>query len=385
MLTNQKHKFQIPSDVSYINCAYMSPFLNEVERIGHESVSQKCLPFQVTGNDFFTNTNKLKQLFTELVDIKDFQNVAIIPSVSYGIANVTNSIVLDKDDEIIVVDEQFPSHIYSWQKLATKYDAKIKTIRSPKLEKGRAQKWNDEILIAISKKTKVVALPIVHWSDGTLFDIKAIREKTKQHEALLIIDGTQSIGAMPFSVTEIQPDALICAGYKWLLGPYSIGLAYYSDELCNGEPIEENWINRKNSEDFAGLVNYEPNYQPKAGRFNVGEMSNFALTPMLIKSIEQLIEWQANRIQDYCKSISKDAIEKLQNLDCFIEDENYRGSHLFGIYLPKNIDLEKLKQEFTKNNIFVSFRGNAIRVSPHLYNTKSDFDKLIASFYNCVI
>jgi len=75
---------------------------------------------------------------------------------------------------------------------------------------------------------------------------------------LLIIDGIQSIGTLPFSVKEIQPDALICAGYKWLLGPYSIGLAYYSDTFANGFPIEENWINRKNSEDFGGLVNYEP-------------------------------------------------------------------------------------------------------------------------------
>ena len=384
MLTNQKDKFKLPDHVSYINCAFMSPIMLEAEKIGHEAISQKCLPFEITGNDFFTNVNKVKQLFAELVSIKDYQNIALIPSVSYGIAQVANNIKLKKDEEILVVGEQFPSNIYSWQKIADKYNAKINIVTAKEDFINRGKEWNKDILNAINSKTKVVALPHVHWSDGTLFDLKAIRKKSKEVGALLIIDATQSVGALPFSVAEIQPDALICAAYKWLFGPYATGFAYFSDELCQGEPIEENWINRKNSEDFAGLVNYESDYQPKAGRFNMGEMSNFALTPMLIKSLEQLIEWKPENIQEYCNAISKNAIKELIELGCFIEDENYRGKHLFGIYLPKNIDLEKLKTEFTKQNIFVSFRGNAIRVSPHLYNSKEDFDKLVNCFKNCI-
>jgi selenocysteine lyase/cysteine desulfurase len=360
----------------------MSPILLEAEKIGHKAISQKCLPFQITGNDFFTNIKKAKQLFAELVSIHDYQNIAMIPSVSYGIAQVANNIKLKKEEEILVVGEQFPSNIYSWQKLANKFDAKINIVSAKESFINRGKEWNIAILNAINPKTKVVALPHVHWSDGTLFDLKAIRKKSKEVGALLIIDATQSVGALPFSVAEIQPDALICAAYKWLFGPYSTGFAYFSDELCQGEPIEENWINRKNSEDFAGLVNYENEYQPKAGRFNMGEMSNFALTPMLIKSLEQLIEWKPENIQEYCDAISKKAIKELQKLDCFIEDENYRGKHLFGIYLPKNINLKNLKTEFSKQNIYVSFRGNAIRVSPHLYNSKEDFDKLVNCFKN---
>ncbi len=383
MLTNQKNKFNLPNNITYLNCAFMSPLLKSVEEVGHKSVSQKCLPYQINGDDFFTATTQLKKAFSSLVKIEDYRNIAIIPSASYGIATVANNIKLDKVNEVIVVGEQFPSNIYSWQKLVHKFDAKLTIISSGNSFKNRGKNWNDKILSAINQNTKIVALPHVHWSDGTLFDLKAIRKKTRAVNAYLIIDATQSIGALPFSVKEIQPDALICAGYKWLLGPYSIGLAYYSDAFCsNGIPIEENWINRKNSENFTGLVNYESDYQPKAGRFNVGEMSNFTLTPMLIKSIEQLLIWKPKNIQQYCHEISKDAIEQLQNLGCYIEDATYRSSHLFGIYLPKNINLEKLKTEFFKNNIYVSYRGNAIRISPHLYNSKDDFSKLVACFKN---
>lgn len=384
MLKSQSNKFRIPTTVSYLNCAFMSPFLKEVEQAGHAAVSQKCLPFQIAGEDFFVNTNKLKQVFAKLVAVEDAENIAIIPAVSYGIATVANNVVLEKGDEILIVDEQFPSNVYSWQRIAEKNEAKIVVVSPDKNARNRGENWNQKILRAINTKTKVVAIPHIHWSDGTLFDLMAIRKKTNKNNAYLIIDGTQSIGALPFSVKEIQPDALICGGYKWLLGPYSIGVAYYSDKFCQGIPIEENWINRKNSEDFAGLVNYEEGYQPKAGRFNIGEMSNFALTPMLIRSIEQLLEWQPKRIQEYCKEISKEAIDELQNLGCFIEKEEYRSAHLFGIYLPKTIDLVVLKKHFEAQQVFVSFRGDAIRVSPHLYNTKEDFKKLVSCFKKAI-
>ena len=384
MLTNQKELFRLPENVTYLNGAYMSPFLKSVEEIGHASVSKKCFPYEITGDDFFENTNRLKLEFSKLVAIDDEQKVAIIPSASYGIATVANNITLNTGDEILVVGEQFPSNIYSWQKIADQHNARVRIISAPTAFNRRGQGWNESILDAISDKTALVAISHVHWADGTLFDLKNIRKKTKMHNALLIIDGTQSIGALPFSVKEIQPDALICAGYKWLLGPYSIGLAYYSNTFANGLPIEENWINRKNSEDFGGLVNYEPEYQPKAGRYNVGEMSNFTLTPMLIKAIEQLNVWQPQRIQDYCKTISEEAIEKLRAIGCFIEEDKYRAQHLFGIYLPETINLNKLKAEFSKQNIYVSFRGNAIRVSPHVYNTKEDFEKLVKCFKSVV-
>ncbi|MCF6224570.1 MAG: aminotransferase class V-fold PLP-dependent enzyme, partial [Flavobacteriaceae bacterium] len=369
-------------NITYLNGAFMSPLLKSVEKIGHKSISKKCMPYEITANDFFDNTTKLKQVYAKLIDLSDYQDLAIIPSVSYGIATVANNVNLFAGDEILVVGDQFPSNFYSWEKLAKKIGAIVKIITAPEAYKNRGGLWNEKILDAIGNKTSIVAMPHVHWADGTLFDLKAIRKKTKQNEALLIIDGTQSVGALPFSVNEIQPDALICAGYKWLLGPYSIGLAYYSDRFREGNPIEENWINRKNSQNFSGLVSYEEAYQPKAGRFNVGEMSNFTLSPMLIKSIEQLLLWKPQNIQDYCKKISENYLKELQNLGCFIEDANYRAHHLFGIYLPEGINLNLLKAEFEKNKIYVSFRGSAIRVSPNVYNLEDDFKKLVHCFKN---
>lgn len=358
----------------------MSPQLKSVTEIGLHSVTRKARPNEILPEDFFNQREILKQRFATLIDATDYKNTAIIPSVSYGIANAANNIPIKKGNEILLIDEQFPSNVYIWKEIAKKNEATIKIIKPPTSFENRGKTWNKTILEAITKKTAVVAMAQIHWADGTLFDLITIREKTKAVDAMLIIDGTQSVGAFPFSIQQIEPDALICGGYKWLLGPYSVGMAYYSDAFNNGTPIEHNWMNRYNSEDFNNLTQYEDRYQEKAARYSVGESSNFVLTPMMTRAIEQLIEWQPKNIQEYCKRISSDVIKKLRDIGCFIEDDNYRAHHLFGIYLPDHINLEELKAKLIKEQIFVSYRGNAIRVSCNVYNTEADFEKLIVQF-----
>jgi selenocysteine lyase/cysteine desulfurase len=376
MLSHQKEKFSLPKDVIYLNTSYMSPLLKDVENVGVEALQKKSKPFSISPNDFFEPVTELKKLYATLIDTKEFNRIACIPSVSYGVASVTNNITLNSGDEILVVEDQFPSNIYGWRKLAEKYNATIKTIAKPKSGTHIAQLWNEAILNTITPNTAVVAMCHVHWADGTLFDLKTIREKTRQNNALLIIDGTQSVGALPFSVEEIQPDALICAAYKWLLGPYSFGLAYFGSYFDNGSPIEESWSNRIDSENFAGLTNYKDDYKEDANRYCMGETANFVSVPMATQAIKQLIAWTPNAIQKYCYDISKDALKELETLGFSIEDENYRSHHLIGIKIPDFINIDTLKAKFTQHNIYVSFRGNYMRVSPHLYNVKEDFTSL---------
>lgn len=379
-MKHQKHLFSLPEDVTYINGAYMSPQLKSVTEIGLESVVRKNNPTTISPSDFFTNRILIKQRFASLIDAPDYQNCAIIPSVSYGIATVAKNIALQKGDEILLIDEQFPSNVYAWREKANNADAQITIVTPPDTFENRGKLWNEKILEAINENTRVVAMGHIHWADGTLFDLVSIRKKAHEVGAKLVIDGTQSVGALPFSVKDIQPDALIVGGYKWLLGPYSIGMAYYADTFNEGQPLEYNWMNRKNSEDFSQLVNYQDEYQPKADRFSVGESSNFILVPMQIKAIEQLLEWGTQNIQDYCDSISSKAIDQLREKGCFIEDKAYRSKHLFGVYLPDHIKMDAVRERFRESGISVGIRGEAIRVAPHLYNTAEDFEKFVACF-----
>lgn len=374
MRATNRSAFQMPSGHVYLNCAYMAPLLKRVEQAGIEGIRVKRNPAAVSVDDFFSETTKLRREFARLIN-GDASRVVIIPSVSYGMANVVKNLKVTASNNIVVAAEQFPSNYYPWQSLQQETGVKIKVVSPPEALYNRGKHWNQRLLEAINADTKLVALGNVHWADGTLFNLKEIRHRSKDVGALLVIDGTQSVGALPFDVKEIQPDALICAGYKWLMGPYSIGLAYYGEKFDTGKPVEENWINRLHSENFAGLVNYQSNYQPGALRYEVGEHSNFILVPMMLEALKQVNQWKPQAIQKYCKAITQEPIELLRKAGFWIEEEAYRGYHLFGIRLPAGVDM--VKKRIRKAKISVSFRGNAIRVSPHLYNTETDMMKLV--------
>lgn len=380
MLTCQKHLFQLPDDVTYLNCAYMSPQLKSVETAGLAAVSRKNLPFTISPTDFFTEVNKLKKTFAKVINAPQAERIAIIPSASYGIANVANNIKLKAHENIIIAEDQFPSNVYAWQRIIKESNAELRIIKAPHTA-NRAEVWNHDILDAIDNNTRMVALANTHWADGTRFDLMAIRAKTKAVGALLVIDGTQSVGALPIDVEILQPDALICAAYKWLLGPYSIGVAYYGPHFDNGIPIEESWINRFESENFRNLVNYQEAYQPGAGRYSMGEQSNFILVPMAIAALEQILTWGVANIQAYTQSLSRQPLEILKELGCQIEAEPWRCGHLFGIRIPDDLfSFEKLNTAFAEHKVYVSLRGSAIRVAPHVYNDEHDFAQLIQCF-----
>lgn len=379
-LKHQKHLFDIPETISYLNTASLSPSFKSVEKAGITAILEKSRPYQIPSSDFFDPVTELKKKFAKLIGADDYNRVATVTSVSYGMSVVANNIILNEGDEIVLVEEQFPSNYYIWKRLADKYKAKIVTIKQPKAKTNCGQLWNEAILAAITDKTALVTIGNIHWANGIIYDLKAVRKKTNTHKALLIIDGSQSVGAMPFNVKEIQPDALVCAGYKWLFGPYGCAYAYYGAQFDHGIPIEENWANRLDSEFLSGLTNYQTEYKPLANRYTMGESGSFIYVKMQNEALKQISQFNPEDIQAYCHSISKAAITELKALGFNVTEDNQRAKHLFGIELPESFDVKLLKLELAAQNIYLSFRGNYIRVSCHLFNTAKDFSRLV----NCL-
>jgi selenocysteine lyase/cysteine desulfurase len=373
----QKHLFSLPDDHHYLNCAYFSPLLKSVEEAGMKGIKQKREPWHTLPDHFFEQSNTLRSLFARLVNAQRPDNIAIMPSASYGLSTVAQNLPKKTSDKkIITVGEQFPSNVYPWMRYCQNSGCKMHVIEAPAEFKRRGQEWNEKILEAIDSNTLMVAIGNIHWTDGTLFDLEAIGKQARKVGAYFVIDGTQSVGALPFDVQSIQPDALICAGYKWLMGPYSIALGYFGERFADGIPIEEGWIERKDSENFAGLVNYTDEYQPGALRYDVGERSNFILVPMMIKALQQILEWQPANIQSYCRELTQELTKELPALGYNIEESGQRTHHLFGIHLPDYIKVNDLKEKLTEHNIHVSVRGSALRVSPNVFNDERDIAAL---------
>lgn len=379
MLACQRSHFQLPADQHYLNCAFMGPLPRSVEEAGLTGVRSKSDPTSMRTDDFFAAANAVRERFARLVGAPDPARVAIVPAVSYGMALVARNTPLAAGQTIVIAHEQFPSNVYPWRRMATERNATMRTVAPPEGAACRGEAWNEAVLDAIDEQTALVALPHVHWADGTRFDLARIGARARQVGAALVVDGTQSVGAMPFDLGRIQPDALIVAGYKWLLGPYGAAMAWFGPRYDAGEPLEENWINRAGSEDFSRLTDLRDDYQPGAVRFDMGERSNPILLPMMAAALDQILEWRPERIQAYCADLMSDAVGEARALGFGVEDDAWRGSHLFGLRMPPGLTPDAVQAALARQQVIVSVRSGAVRVSPNVYNDAADTDALISA------
>jgi len=154
-------------------------------------------------------------------------------------------------------------------------------------------------------------------------------------------------------------------------------VAWIGPRYESAEPLEETWIGRAGSDDFQGLVNYRDDYQPGSARFDVGERSNFILTPMLVAALEFVLELGPGRIQDYCRNLVSGALDEVGSMGFGVENEDWRASHLFGIRTPAGLDLRALQARLQQAGISASLRGSALRLSPHVYNDEADIEALM--------
>ncbi len=372
----QKSSFELPEDLHYLNCAYMGPLPTVSEEAGVRALKLKRIPTTIGPEDFFQDSNRARRLFAELIHAPDSGRVAIHPAVSYGVATAARNFPLGRGQEVVVVGEQFPGNVYAWRRRAAEVGARIRTVERPEGVTPGAD-CNDALLEAIGPDTGIVALPTVHWTDGTRFDLAAVGGRAREVGAAFLVDGTQSVGAFPFDVREVQPDLLVSAAYKWLLGPYSMAFSWLGPRFDDGVPLEETWIGRRGSEDFKGLVEYTDEYQPGAARYDVGERSNFALLPVAVASLRLVGRWAPERIAAYIEGISQPLLDRAPELGFGLEDAAFRSPHLYGLNMPPGLDLNTIRGALEQRKVSVSLRGNSLRISPNVYNDDADIQALI--------
>jgi selenocysteine lyase/cysteine desulfurase len=376
MIPCQRHLFDIPDDVAYLNCAYMSPLMKPALEAGTAGLARKAHPWEITPDKFFTGADEFRATAAQLVGCSA-DDIAIVPSASYGVATAARNLPVQKGQSILVLAEQFPSNYYPWQRRAEETGASLKVVPWPS---DKDNDWTAAILNNLTADVAIAALPHVHWTSGGRLDLVRIGEACRKLGAALALDLTQSLGALPFSVgglqNGVQPDFAVAASYKWLLGPYSVGLLYVAPKWQQGMPLEENWIQRSNAHDFSSLILYAEDYDAGARRFDMGERSNFALLPAAVRAMKQLLEWNVAQVSETAGALNRQLASAAADVGFFAPAEPWRAPHYLCLRRKAAIPKE-LPEMLAREKVFVSVRGSSIRVTPHVYNTLEDCDRLI--------
>jgi selenocysteine lyase/cysteine desulfurase len=373
-LPSQRHLFDIPDDITYLNCGYMSPLMHPVHAAGIAGLSRKARPWEIAPRDFFSGSDALRAAFARLINARP-DDIALVPAASYGISTAARNLPLQRGQQVLLAAEQFPSNVYPWRERAREVGAEVRTLPRP-----ADGDWTRAVLEALDDDpggtTAIVALPHCHWIDGGLFDLERIGAECRRRGIALALDVTQSLSVLPLDVQRVQPDFLACAGYKWLLGPYAVSYLYVAERWQQGVPLEHNWIHRQNAEDFARLVDYQDGFEPGARRFDMGERSNFALLPAAEAGLRQISAWGVDNLRETIEGLADAIVERVQPLGLSVLPKDRRAPHYLGLRTERQLP-PQLLPELARRQVFVSVRGSSIRVTPHVYNTEADVDRFV--------
>jgi selenocysteine lyase/cysteine desulfurase len=268
---------------------------------------------------------------------------------------------------------EFPSNYYSWADLAERQGGHVVVV---KREEG--ENWTAALLRGVGRNTAMVAISPCHWTDGSAVDLVRVSERARAVGAALVIDASQALGALPMDLHRIQPDFLVSVGYKWMLGPYGLGYLYVAPKWRNGVPLERSWLTREGSEDFTRLVERTDAFRSGARRFDMGEFPQFHTAPMAIAGLEQIAKWGVPEIAKGIEVLTDRIAMRAKEQGFAVLPKQDRSPHLIGIRKPGGIP-SGLPAFLRERKIFVSIRGDAIRVAPHLYNSAEDVDRLFSA------
>lgn len=372
LLPDQRHLFDIPEGVAYLNTATMGPMPRAAVEAGTRGLARKLRPWTIPDTEFFADAERLRPLLGQLIGAGP-ESIAFVPSVSYGLATAAMNLPLQKGQDILVLADQFPSNVYTWRAHAAETGATLRTISA-----GSHESLSDALLAAIGPQTGLVACPQVRWTDGARIDLAAIAKRCREAGAALVLDLTQSCGAMRFEVAEVQPDFMVAAGYKWLLGPYAAGFLYVAPHHCGGRPLEQNWITRANARNFARLIDYTDEYAPGAERFDMGERSNFALLPAFEEAVKLILGWGIANIEETLGARNAAIAAELEAIGLSCLPETERGPHYLSALLPASAP-DDLTARLRAEDIHVSRRGDRLRITPHLYTREEDTARFLAA------
>jgi len=368
-LGEQRAAFDVPTDVAYFNTANLSPLLHRVRDAGVEALVRRGTPWAISSEDWFTDVERLRVLVARLL-AADAEGVALVPATSYGFAVAARNLRLGEGDAILVLAEDYPSGIYTWRSLARRSGARVLTVTR---EDG--QSWTEAVLGRLDERVAVVSVPQVHWTDGAALDLEAIADRAHGPGCALVIDASQSAGAIPLDAGRLRPDFFVSVGYKWLLGPFGLSFLYVAEQHRDGEPLEENWISRAGSEDFSALTAYRDEYQPGARRFDVGQRTSFHLVPMAIAALEQILAWQVPRIAAALTETTAMIAQRCAAVGLAATPAAQRGPHMLGASIPAAARASILPA-LRAANCHAAVRGASLRIAPHLHVTVADVDRL---------
>jgi selenocysteine lyase/cysteine desulfurase len=390
-------------EYTYFNNSGKTPLLPSVQQAGSDAILREANPWL----EQESYTESIRTLFALLIGT-EAKNIAIVPSTGFALTLAAHNLKRCKErlKKVLIVQDEMSSEVYCWQEMD---DIELIVVPHPELCSHFGLENEDHLhcscsggftplilhTLDVHSDIDCVCLPQVHWSDGSYIDLALISSICRHRNIPLIVDGTQSVGIIPFHVPTIQPDVLAVSVHKWLLGPHSMSLLYVHPKYHNQwKPLDQHERSRvafqneiyDAQEDNIEIKGYPSAFVEGAARLDSGGKKNPILEPMVCEALKFVTQLDLCDAQSCLKILTDEILVRGRNIG-FSVQSGPRANHIIGLRpfennLRQSLTPERMvdiKNQLEKRRVYIAVRNGAFRISPWLNTTMEDVDRLMSA------
>jgi selenocysteine lyase/cysteine desulfurase len=376
MLASQRDLFDIPRDICYLNSASYSPLPRRTQEAARAAVGRKGAPWTLDAAFANRQHERARAAAARLINAEP-GDVALISSVSYGVATVAKILSIPAGMRVLVLENDHSSPILEWQTRAASAGFTVEAVRQPP-----DGDWTSAVMAAIERpgaaRLALASISSVHWSDGGLIDVAKVGAALKRQSALFLIDATHGVGVLAMDVKSLDPDFVIFPTYKWLLGPYGRAFIYMAKRHQNGIPLEQTGFGRRGVRSEAEVYFADVSYVPTARRFDMGERDHFISMEMAAIGMEMMAEWGTDAVVGRLAMLTARIGEGLSGSKVRLMETRFRAPHILSLGFAGGMPAG-LVEGLAGEGIYVAPRLSRMRISPHVFNDEEDADRFVAA------
>lgn len=370
------HEFE---GATYLNLAGMAPMPKVSLKAVQAALEAKKFPHLHDDTSvFFELPNRLRANLAKLIGAQP-EEIALTTGASTGTMAVAYGLDWKPGDEVLTSKAEFPLQYTTWKPMEEREGISVKIV-SPREKFLTA----DDLIAALTPRTRVVSISHVRFDDGSMLDVPRLSEACHKQGTLLLLDVSQSCGAVPMDVRKLGADFLVCAGYKWLLGAFGTGFFWVKHELISrlrAAPFY--WMAVAGSDNFAKLDFANPKPADSAKRWDTPEWAshfNFNLAA-LDAGVEFVLRAMPETVLARNHVLIDSLLTRMPVDRCVAASPLERAQRgPYGCFVARTPEKTmELYNKLREARIFVSLRESKIRVSPYLYNTIQDIDRLVSA------
>jgi cysteine desulfurase / selenocysteine lyase len=362
-------------NATYLNVAGNGPMPKVSLRAAQAAIEWKKFPQRVPDEAYFNVPNRIRASIAELIGAKA-DEIALTTGASTGMAAVAYGLSWKSGDEVITAKGEFPLQYTTWRPMEQRDGLTLKVV-APSERFITAE----DLIAALSPKTRLVSVSLTRFDDGSMVDAAKLAAACHAQGTLLLLDASQCCGAIPMKVDELGADFIVCAGYKWLLSPYGTGFFWArSEHAAKMRPGPFYWTAAEGASHFGSLVFSQPKMAAGARRWDAAETASYFNLSAMAVSLEFVLRMKPETVAIHNRALMELMFERLPKDRCVPTsplDAARRGPYAcFAGRTPEKTS--ELYKKLQAENVFVSLREGNLRVSPHVFNTERDIDRLIA-------